>query len=684
MRNRFFAIAALIALVAPAVARSQQPLDGAWRFVRADVPHAEAVAFDDAGWQTVELPHSFNAADGDDGGDYYRGPAWYRRHLALADRAAGLRAFLEFGAATLVADVYVNGRLVGRHEGGFAAFRFDVTKLLHPGDNLIAVRVDNTLNHTIAPIGGDFTVFGGLIRPVALIRTGALHFDLLDDGGPGVYLSTTKVEENAATIHASARLVNDSDAPASATLRLDVRDSRGRIAATASLPVTLARHQTQRVETDIRLSHPRLWDGVRDPYSYTVSAQVVAENTVADDITVPFGVRTFFVDPAKGFFLNGKPYDLHGVNYFHSERPGMGTAVGFREIDADYRLMRELGVSGVRFAHFQHPQRAYDDADKAGFVVWSEIPLNTEFDASPGFEASVRQQMREMIVQNFNHPAVVFWGLGNELRISNADSNRLLAAAQSEAKADDPSRPTAYAHCCLADDDPIALHADLAAFNRYWGLYEGPDTLDQIGPWADRLHAAWPHRAFAISEYGGCAGITSQEDPPSRPKPKSRWHPEQYQTKFHQAYWTQFESRPYLWAKFVWQMFDSASDTRRDGAQDGLNDKGLVTYARTVKKDAFYWYKANWSDRPFVYIASRRFTPRRQAKADIKVFTNLTEVTLTLNGHRVGTVAADGRVTLWHDVELRSGDNVATVSGRRGAVAAQDRVVWRFEATAPR
>ncbi|HEY0281476.1 MAG TPA: glycoside hydrolase family 2 TIM barrel-domain containing protein [Rhizomicrobium sp.] len=669
------AVATFLAiLLLPAHARETLPVDQGWRFIRSDVAQGQSVSIDDSGWRKVSLPHSVNAADGDDGGnDYYRGPVWYRRHIDLKPPKEK-RVFLEFGAATLVADVYVNGRRAGRHEGGFSTFRFDVTALLQDGENLIAVRVDNAPDKGVAPLGGDFTVFGGLIRPVKLILTGPTHIDVLDDGGPGVYVSTVDIQRDVAELAVETRIANDSDVSVTSILRLHIRDAKGGVAAEAALPVTLKARETRVFRQTVRLKRPHLWDGVRDPYLYRVTADIAG-----DAVSVPLGVRTYRVDPAKGFILNGKPYDLHGVNYFHVQRPGRGPAVGDKEIDQDYRLMRELGSSGIRMAHFQHPARSYDNADRYGFVTWTEIALNTAYDPSPEFLANVRQQMRELAVQTFNHPAVVFLGLGNELRASDEASNRLLATAQEVAKTTDPARLTAYAHCCLADDDPLTKHADLLAYNRYWGLYQGPDTLEDVGPWADRLRAAFPDRPIGVSEYGGCASIAQQEDPPSRPKPKNTWHPEQYQTKFHEAYWTQFKSRPYLWAKFVWQMFDTASDERSDDIRPGINDKGLVTYDRAVKKDAFFWYKANWSKAPFVYITSRRFSPWKVPQADVKIFTNLTRVTLWLNGVLVGTQNPDGRIALWRGVVLKPGDNVVIVRGRKDGASFEDRVVWRLE-----
>jgi beta-galactosidase len=659
-------------------ARTAIPLDANWRFAREDVRDAQNPAFDDSAWQKIALPHTYNAEDGEKGGAYYRGPAWYRDHVVLPGALASRRAYLQFDGAALAADVWVNGKFAGRHEGGYAAFRFDVTGLMQPGDNVIAVRVDNSKFKTIAPLMGDFSVFGGLYRPVRLVLTSALHIDMLDAGGPGIYATASDIGAASADISIVTRVTNDSAKPMYALVRCRVLDATGRQVATASSPVEIAPGATLAVEQHAQLREPHLWDGVRDPYLYEVVSEIFDAPSVlpSDMVAVPLGVRSFRVDPDKGFFLNGRHISVHGVDLFHSERPGKGTAVSDRDIDQDFDILRDLGVTGIRMVHFQHPGRAYDDADRAGLVVWTEIPLYGAVDPDPAFEANIRRQLRELVRQNYNHPSVFFWGLGNELYTSNADTNRVLAAVQDEAKKLDPTRPTTYAHCCQPDDDPNnASHSDVIGYNRYFGWYDG--DMNDIGPWADKLHAALPHRAFAVSEYGAGASVHQEEDSPQRPTPDSLWHPEQYQAQFHETYWRALQSRPFVWGTFVWVAFDLASDRRHEGDRPGINDKGLVTYDRAVKKDAFFWYKAHWSDEPVLYIASRRDVLRKRDTVDIKIYSNLKKVALTINGKPLPAQAPDGRIALWRGVKLQPGDNVIVARGRKGNVLSGDAVTWR-------
>ena len=673
------AIAGYLVLSMSAVcanARTTTALDSNWRFARDDVRGAENPALDDANWKKIALPHTYNAKDGDNGGGYYRGAAWYRDHVVLKRRLAGKRAFLQFDGATLSTDVWINGKHAGRHEGGYGAFRFDVTDLLRVGDNLIAVRVDNSKQPNVSPLGGDFTVFGGLIRPVHLILTPPVHIDMLDSAGPGVYATASNISAERAAIAVMVRVTNDSPKPENTSVRCRILDGKGRVVTEESTPVVIAAGTTMPATISLSLAHPHLWDGVRDPYLYKIVAEIVEGAAPRDSVSVPLGVRTFRIDPDKGFFLNGRHISVHGVDYFHSERPGKGTAVSISDIDGDFDILHELGATGIRMVHFQHPARAYDDADRDGLVVWTEIPLNSAVDPSHAFQKNILQQLRELIRQNYNHPSIFLWGLGNELYSSNADTNRILAAVQDEAHKLDPTRLTVYAHCCQPDNDANAGHTDVIGYNRYYGWYEG--NMNDIGPWADRLHAAQPQRAFSVSEYGAGASIHQEEDPPQRPKPDSLWHPEQYQALFHEAYWRAFESRPFIWGTFVWVAFDLASDRRHEGDSAGINDKGLVTYDRKLKKDAFYWYKANWSDAPVLYIASRRDTPRKTDMVDIKIYSNLETVSLTINGKPLQAQAPDGRIALWHGVSLTPGNNTITATGRRGRKLIRDTVVWRY------
>ncbi len=669
--------AALLLLAAPcghaasAAMRQAVQLDASWRFLRADVPAASQEDFDDSQWTAVALPHTWNGVDGEAGGDYYRGVGWYRRSLDLPPFDGALRHYLQFDGAALVADIWVNGHAAGHHAGGYAGFRLDVSAWLHAGRNVIAVRVDNAPSAQVAPLGGDFTVFGGLYRGVQLLTVAPVHIDLLDDGGPGVYVTPGEVTRNHARLTIRARLSNTTSVAQRLHVHWQLRDAAGRLVQQALSPFTAAPADTQVVEQSLRVPHPHLWQGVDDPYLYTLSVEVLDDSALIDRVDTQVGIREFSVDPDRGLLLNGRPYAVHGVNLFHSGRPGQGLAVSDAQVDEDFRILQELGATGVRLVHFQHPQRAYDNADRLGLVTWTEIPLNSAMDDSDAFRSNLTRQLRELVKQNYNHPAVFVWGLGNEVYRSDPASHALLAQLHRTAHELDPQRLTSYAHCCAADDDALTRQTDLIAFNRYYGWYDG--DMSDIGPWADRVHARQPTRAIGLSEYGAGASVLQQQDPPERPIPKSHWHPEQYQALFHEAYWRQITSRPYLWASFVWVGFDLASAGRDEGDRPGVNDKGLVTYDRQTRKDAWYWYQANWSRKPMVYITGRRATPRTGMRADIKVYTNTESVKLQVNGNDLPWMPAHDRVVIWRDVELRAGSNVIAVTSEGGIA---DSIRW--------
>lgn len=668
-------VLAAFCLAAPAWAAPRQawPLDAGWRFLKADAPRASDVEFKDRDWTSVTLPHTFNAADSADGGGYYRGPAWYRRTVEIPAAKAGQRSYLEFDGAALVAEIWVNGRFVGRHEGGYARFRLDVTRALRPGRNLLAAKVDNSASKAVAPLGGDFTVFGGLYRSVRLVRTADIHLDMLDHGGPGAYARGEAVSADKAWVRVLARVSNDRARPARLRVVARVADADGKGVLTLRAAVTVRPGQTVPVSLSGALARPHLWDGRRDPYLYRLTTSVAEGNEIRDAVTTPLGFRTVTIDPDHGASLNGRLTSLHGVNLFHSGRPDRGLAVTDADIDEDFAIVRDLGATALRFVHFQHPQRAYDDADRDGFLVWTEIPLNSAVDASPAFATNLVQQTRELIRQTYNHPSVFVWGLGNEIYKSDEASQRILNLVQQAAHEADPSRPTVYAHCCGADTAPHARVTDLIAFNKYFGWY--PDQVGEIGDWADRAHAAAPTRAMAVSEYGAGASILHQEDPPARPKPNGRWHPEQYQALFHENAWRQLRARPYLWANFVWVGFDLASDGRDEGDRPGINDKGLVTYDRKTRKDAYAWYQANWSDAPMAYVTSRRFTVRTTARVDVKVYSNATSLRLVLNGADLGERPVVDHVALWPAVALTEGENRLTVTD---AGVVRDELVWTY------
>jgi beta-galactosidase len=648
--------AALVMLAGAAVAqpRASVPLDGEWRFFKGDTPEASASRFDDSAWEIVRTPHTWNGADGEDGGLYYRGAGWYR--TAFVRPAGAQRLWLEFDGAALAADAWVNGVHVGRHEGGYARFRFDITDAVRAGRNVLAVRVDNSALSHIAPLGGDFTVFGGLHRPVRLVTANAVHFDLADYGGPGVYMSAASVSAARADLSILLRLANDGDRARRLRVRTTLRDASGAEVFEAMTEAEIPARGRISLTHAGELANPRLWNGRSDPHLYRLTAEIVdSRGRVLDRVSFDTGVRAAAFDAARGFSLNGRSYPLFGVNYQVGGRPGRGTAIGDAEIDEDMRIIEELGATAVRFAHMQHAQRAYDLADELGLAVWTEAPLVAAANASPEFAANITQQMRELIRQNQHHPSVMLWGIGNELYAADEVVDASLALVQSVAREEDPSRPTVYAHCCQDDLHPIARRADLGAYNRYYGWYD--QEMARIGAWADELHARAPERAIAVSEYGAGASVLHQRDPPDRPAPAGRWHPEQYQTRFHETYWRALRERPFLWGNFVWVAFDFASDGRNEGDHAGINDKGLVTYDRAVRKDAWYWYQANWSARPMAHILNRRLLTEADGPIDLRVYSNLERLALVVNGIERGVATVNDYVAEWRSVALEPGLN---------------------------
>ena len=663
MKKLILGLMLLLAVAAPALARQQISLNAGWRFMRADMAAAGDAAFDASAWQEVDLPHSYNAADAGDA-DYYRGPAWYRRGLDLTP-APGKLYFLQFDGAALMADIYVNGHKIGHHEGGYAGFRCDVTGALHAGHNVIAVRVDNGKLAQIAPLSGDFDVFGGLYRGVSLITVSAAHIDLMDHGGPGVYATTATIAPGKARIVVRERLQNDG-AATGMTIRTRIIDADGRTVAQSRARQFMPAGRAVRLDATLTVPHPHLWAGRADPYLYHVVV-----DTGADSVTVPLGIRTLGFKDGQ-FVLNGQACRLYGVDMQQPGRKGKGTAVSAADIDEDMQILDDLGVTALRLAHMQHPQRVYDDADRMGIVLTTEVPLVDIIDPGAAFRDNIVEQMQELIAQNANHPSVALWGLGNEVHDTSAASNAVLAALQTAAKALDPSRPTTYSHCCVADDDPIAMHSDVVAYNRYFGWYGG-DASD-FAKWADDLHARLPGRVFGVSEYGAGASIRDQEDPPSRPATTSYWHPEQYQAQVHESLWTQIRARPYIWSSFVWVAFDFPSHGRNEGDRPAINDKGLVSEDRLTKKDAYFWYQANWTTKPMLHITSARDNPRRTRAVTVRVYSNMAEVRLVLNGEALGPHAVTDHVAVWQ-VVLKDGDN------RVEAFAGKDlheAVIWRF------
>ena len=659
--------------VPPATHRADIILDSNWRFIRADAPGADATNFDDSTWTAITLPHTWNNLDGQDGGgDYHRGPAWYRTHFTVAPEFQSRHLFLKFDGAFCVTEVWINGNYLGRHAGGFADFVFDVTPFAKAdGDNVLAVKVSNAEDPNVPPLSADFTFFGGLYRPVHLLVTDPVQISPLDHGSPGVYLQTTAVSADSAQLQVTALVSNSTTMVADLVIRSVVVDASSNIVTVLTNSLTLPALSGSSVVATTTLDHPHLWNGVADPYLYHCYVEVWSGTTPVDVVSQPLGFRWFKVDPDRGFFLNGQPYDLHGAS-FHQDWPDHGWAISEAETRTNFALIHEIGATAVRLSHYEHSDLTYQLADEQGIILWSEIPLINNITESPAFYDNAKQQLTELIRQRYNHPSVVCWGIFNEITLKPGPVTTNLVSQLAELEAtEDPTRPST---CAVAgkDEQPSNWYSQIMAFNKYDGWYSA--SLSDFSKWADKVHEKFPTRCIGISEFGAGADIYQHsEDPVRKPNPGGKFHPEEYQNLFHEAYWQAMKERPYLWCKLVWCLNDFASDARKEGASPGRNDKGLVTYDRQVRKDAFYWYKANWNTNPMVYITGHTFTDRQTNAITAKVYGNCGPVELYLNGVSQGVHTSTNCIYTW-PVTLIGGTNSVRATGPTADVS--DSLVW--------
>lgn len=598
----------------------------------------------------VDLPHTWNAVDGQDGGnDYFRGTCVYEKTVAKPEFASNERVYLQFQGVNASAVVFLNGEFVGSHDNGYSTFRMDVTEKLKE-ENVLRVEVDNSKNQKVYPQVADFTFYGGIYRDVDFLIVSDTHFDLDYFGGNGV-LVTPEVKEGNGNLKVQA-YTNADQSISNTKVVLTLKDAEGTVAGT----VEEALDEKGNVTAQITVPQVHLWDGIKDPYLYELCAQLFCQETLVDEVCVPCGFRTFSVDPNKGFFLNGKPYPLRGVSR-HQDWKGLGNAITHAHMEKDMELIREVGANTIRLAHYQHNQYFYDLCDKYGMVVWAEIPYISSH--MPEGRDNTFFQMRELIVQNYNHPCIVTWGLSNEITISRKHKKDMLDnhhALQKFVKELDPTRPTTLACYAMCDPfHPVTKISDIVAWNLYLGWYVPGLFLNDL--FMKFYHWMYPKRCLGYSEYGaeGMPNLHSA-------KPKRGDHTEEYQAKYHEYMLECFERHPFLWSTYVWNMFDFAADARDQGGEPGMNHKGLITFDRKTKKDSFYIYKAWWSDEPFVHLCGKRYEYRAEKVTEVVVYSNQKEVELYNNGKLVekkrGSHAFHFKLKMEKEnhLEVRSGD----------------------------
>ena len=659
------------------IARESTLLDSGWKFQSGD-PAIKGgpvqMTFDDSKWQTVSIPHCWGWQEAQQGKKNYRGPAWYRRELDITPQP-GQRYFLRFEAASSVADVYLNGDFIGQHRGAFGAFCFEITtNLSASGKNVLAVRVDNAPQPDIAPLSGDFAFYGGIYRPVHLIQTDENCFTPTDHASPGVAWLQTNVSRKEALLDVTTEVANGTKHSETFTVTANIYDADGQKVASASQPIFLtAKTLSEPGWLHVVVPHPHLWNGRADPYLYKAVVELSSTNKVCDSVEQQIGLRSYYIDPDKGFFLNDKPYALHGVDK-HQERWDKGWAVSDADLDEDISLIKELGATCVRCAHYQHSDYFYSLCDKAGILVWAELPQVNTINSSEQFEETSRNQLLDLIRQNINHPSIFVWSLFNEQHPGQPTLYRELQDLNIVAHGEDPTRPTVGATCfeTLPQMEKIP---DQIGWNLYPNWYS--DAPADFSQYLDNLRLTSKHGGFCVSEYGAGANVQQHEQNPGQPNASGQWHPEEWQAIAHERDWAVLKSKPFIWATFAWCMFDFTSPVRHEGGVPARNDKGLVTADRKTRKDAFYFYKANWSDEPVLYITGRRFVQRPSAVTDVKIYSNAREVELFVNGISWGKKNdSTDSVFVWKNVFLKPGDNQIEVKASSRGQNLTDSCSW--------
>jgi beta-galactosidase len=701
--------------------RNVIPMAKGWKFVQDDgLTDEQALAASGTNWATVNLPHTWNGADAATTAqstpttpDYKRGLGWYRLEFD-STATSGKTKWLQFDAASMVADVWLNGVKVGQHRGAFTAFRFDVTSAVKAGKNVLLVKTDNrspandASPTAIAPLGGDFNVAGGLYRTVSMIETAATAHIALDDlGSTGVFAKTTSLAGTQAKVNVLTKLKNASATDGNFTVSTSLVESDGKtLKQTASVRVALKAGQSAPVTQDLLVEQAHLWNGLSDPYLYKLVSELNdSTGAVVDRVVQQFGIREMRFDANQGFFLNGKSVPLHGVN-IHQDELGKAWAITNEDVDRTFEFIKEVGANTVRMAHYPHSDYTVQKADQLGVVVWAELPLVNATSrvslADPeatGFAANARQQLQELIRQKFNNASIGLWSIANEVTGGNDARNNvqpLLKSLNDVAKTEDPSRLTTLANQVTRNGDvvlPDSLtqtgYTDTYGVNRYFQWYYGTSET-QLGENLDALHAQIPTQPLGVSEYGAGNAITHHTDNVLGGRVCSRdasgstricYQPEGYANYVHEKAYGEMVKRPYLMGTWIWNMFDFGSGNRHEGDIGQTNTKGIVTFGRDVKKDVFYFYKANWTQTPVTYITSRRYTQRAYPVTDIKIYSNASTVTLQVNGQAVGTKAAADcplKVCEFKGVPLKAGNNSIVVNGSHGADTVTDAVSWNL------
>lgn len=651
-----------------------------WEFKKADYNHDPALI--SAGWEQIKIPHTWNNSDMQMSKNFYQGDAFYRKNFYADESWKNKQIYIRFEGVAAVADVYINNHFIGEHRGGYSAFVFDISDaLIWNQQNTILVKVNNASRPDVIPVNHNlFGVYGGIYRPVSLIVTNKLLITTTDYASPGVYIRQKKVTKSRAEIVVSAKIENKTRTVQPCTLEFNLCDMKGNVVSQYDSGIKVLPQGRQTFTREITVGNPHLWNGLDDPYLYKIITRIKQSEIVVDEVSQPLGIRHFEAVAGKGFYLNGKLYPLYGVTR-HQDYWSYGSALSNEQHAADLADIIEMGATSIRLAHYQQAEYMYAKSDSLGLIIWAEVPF---VNAVSGKEAdNAKQQLTELIRQNFNHPSIYVWGLHNEVYgKSPGDYVSVLTATLHDlAKSEDPDRYTVSVSGYGEVDRPSNLQADIQGINRYYGWYEG-QTSDLEG-WLQGLKNNYPEYKVILSEYGAEGNVLQQsENPPEHINPVSgQFFPEQLETRSHEIQWGIIQRNPWLIGSYLWNMFDFAVPLWSRGGIPARNMKGLVTFDRKIKKDAFYWYKANWSKEPVLYISDRRLVLRKKALTDITVYSNRGTPVLTINGKPVrgagiGTTSVH---FIFKNVTLQKGKNNIHVAVENNGHKYSDEVEWTLE-----
>lgn len=674
-------LACLLGSICKAEAREVTPFNNGWEFKKGPFPTdaMQTAARWNADWEQVNVPHTWNADDMQKKtNNFYAGVAYYRKHYVFPESLEGKRLFLRFEGVGACAEVYVNGYLVGTHKGAYSAFVCEIGSQVRLGEeNEIVVKADNAARPDVIPVNHAlFGVYGGIYRPVWLIVTEPCNIVVNDCASPGVYITQKNVSKQSADVSVRVKLDNATLAPAALELENAIYTREGKLVKVHRQSFELTPQGVQNYVSDFKISHPHLWQGREDPYLYKVVSRLKQDGQVIDEVIQPLGLRKYEAVAGKGFFLNGKKYPMYGVTR-HQDWWGMGSALTNREHDFDLEQIMEVGATTVRFAHYQQSDYIYSRCDTLGLIIWAEIPFvnrvtGQEWD-------NVHQQMRELIRQSFNHPSIYVWGIHNEVYHPHGYTAALTQSVHDLCKLEDPDRYTVAVNGYGHAEHPVNGNTDIQGMNRYFGWYE--KKIQDIKPWIEKMEKEYPWQRMMLTEYGADANIEHQTELLGDALNwGSDFYPETFQTKTHEYQWGVISQHPYILASYLWNMFDFAVPQWKRGGVDARNMKGLITFDRKIRKDAFYWYKANWSKEPVLYLTQRRNTERERRETSVTVYSNLGTPRVFLNGRELDGVRKGYTDVhyIFDQVTLAEGRNVLRAVIVSDGKEYTDEIVWNY------